>query len=577
MTLVRFIARVLCAALLGVVVGAVLTPSPVRACSCDSSQTPIRDQIGEAEIAFVGRLTESTVLDPAQTLGYDTFDRRYEFVVQEAVKGVEAGDQVVMFGSTIETSCGSTLLDETRDRHAIISRAYGGPFVADSSPACGRAPGITELLDADLALPPTLDGQLSLLAVGRLSEAELIGFDASGHPLNYGDVEGTAGTLAICPASTTAVILEQPRGADRADLVIRDVATLQVRRRIQLELPAGFQQSSRGMFTAGAQLNCLDSTATEVVAVLSWENSAEEQTIVIHVRPDLAGGVVVHAHGMADRARFDPRLGDVVAVVGGSLLRIDLSGAEHVVAQLTDAATTGYGTLFIKPDESDGWWVGLGDGDYTLATRLKLLAHVGHDGVVERWPVQPAEWLDDVYWDPVVAVEGALLAANARIPLPALGSSASGVSVVSEQAWLPLGKQLGDGRSIAQLDNEAGRSFHVVAVDASLATLQHVAELRSAVAVLDGPLVVAPVIDSVTPPDQLVDSPWITRSADAGLSAPVSTPSSPVAEDADESLANSEYMDDAGLAPVVVVVAVLAVAAAATVTVMWARRRRRPG
>jgi hypothetical protein len=114
----------------------------------------VADQVGQSDIAFVGRVEVSEMLDPpVRGDVYGSFERRYELVVDHAVKGVRTGDRVVMFGDSSVTSCGSSELEEAVKVRAIFGSNVDGRFVADSTPPCSAAPTVEELLAADLTLP----------------------------------------------------------------------------------------------------------------------------------------------------------------------------------------------------------------------------------------------------------------------------------------------------------------------------------------------------------------------------------------------------------------------------------------
>lgn len=567
-----------------VVMSTVRPAGYVSACECDYSSPSLADQVGAAEIAFVGRLDASAQLNPPEEHGGSSYDRRYELVVESPVKGVGVGDRVTMFGSTVETSCGSSLLDEQLDQYAIVTSSYGGPFVADSTPTCSRVPTVPELLAVDRQLPPTAAGELSLVVEGRLGEAELVGYDESGRVLSYGDVRGTGGPLAVCPSSSRLVSLEQPSVSGGPELIVRDAATLQIVERSALELSPDLPSETGWLLVGGADLTCLSQDGRETVITLSWENATDGDTLVIHHRPDEAGGTTVAAYVRADRATFDDRIGSVVAVANGELVRLALTGSRSAIAQVADPATEpGYGALFITADDADGWWVGVGDSEREIPSRLQALVHVGADGVVERWPVTLSadlEWMHFSEASPRI-VNGAIVGDSVRIPLPVIGSSTTAAPVIPEPAaQVPYRVRLDDGRTVSPRTDEVIAAFELTSADGSAVTLQHLAAVRLAVAVPAGPWV-EPGSVVRTVPDELVDSPWIQRtmtgaSADTTMVEPnASSEEGAAGTTSSAPPPQRAAAESGGVSPLSVIAAVIGFTACAGGAIWWIARRRR--
>lgn len=488
----------------------------VSACSCGLLFPTVADSIGWHDVAFVGRLDSTESVDPAEFADSDEyFDVRYELTVEHAVKGVTIGDRVVMFGNGRGTSCGTSELEGDQELYAILSTEYDGHFVADSTPPCTPLPSIDELFAADLTLPPTSPGPVSLVVVGRLGEAELVSYDADGRPVAYGDLLPRTGQPVVCPGSKRLVQLEQDRSGARTALSIRDLATLEVIDRIDIIVPGGPigpADDLKWSLIDGAELACRSQDGRDVVGLVPSESNGGRQTVVVGVRPDDAGGIDVTSHGRMSRAQRVPSSDDVVGVKDGALVRFgtDETSEERVIAQLTDGpAEADFDAVFVTPDGADGWWVGLGHGG-ERATTSRVLVRVGAAGEVERWPVENAPDRASA----VVVAGDRLEGAGYFIPIPAPGSSTTGatVSAVVHDEFT-YGDDLGDGRRVRSVDDETSPSVELIGTDGATTELSHLLEVRFAVGVPDGPVVDPESIrrDLAT---QLVASRWITPASE---------------------------------------------------------------
>jgi len=216
----------------------------------------------------------------------------------------------------------------------------------------------------------------------------------------------------------------------------------------------------------------------------------------------------VSLHGRASRAQHDPASDDVVGVRNGEFLRIDTdTGSETVVADLLDRpAEAEYDAVFVEADDGGGWWIGLGDGDYELATTLRVLVHVDANGSVERWPVHSPP--ESVYGADLT--NGQLTGDGFALAVPAPGSSAGGTAVtadITDSYSRPL--VLADGRSLRTVTNEGSSTVELLAEDGDATTLQNLLEARYVVAVPGGPTV-EPIDADRTLTVPFVVSPWIT-------------------------------------------------------------------
>lgn len=570
--------------------GTLIVPEgTVSACSCDLAFPTIADSIGGAEVAFVGRLDSTEEIDPSQLEGdYEYFDVRYELIVEHAVKGVENGDRVVMFGDiNVGSSCGTSELEPGQERYAILSDDRSGRFIADSTPPCTRMPSVGELLDADLTLPETSPGPVDFVVVGRLGEAELISFAADGHPVAYGDLPVRAGRPAVCPGGERLVQLEHGWDEDHPVLTIRSLASLEVIDHIEVSDAALSDADVESFLVHGAELDCRSPDGYDVSAVLTWENTADGETVSVLIRPDEAGGVQVAFHGRLSRAVPDPSSDDFVGVRDGAFIRVDPSDSldEHVIAHLAEGpAEAGFDALFVKSDGVDRWWIGFGGAEDDLADRLEVLILVNADGETERWSVDDAP--DNFY--SVVLTDGVLVDVGHGIPLPEPGSSATVASVVAvPREGYGYDVELGDGRSLRYVFDETASEADWFASGEQPTLLRSLFDVRSAIAVEDGPAVDSSSIRREPIPYR-VDSPWITPNGLAAIDRePVeatevspSTSSSSTATDGADAVVSETPTSEAarssssesGRGPIVAAVVLVALAAIAAVVI----RRRWP-
>lgn len=513
----------------------------VAACSCEEQYPAVADSIGRADIAFVGRLDRIAELDPP-IHEFNYYDVRYELIVEHSVKGVEDGDRVVMFGDVNGgTSCGTSELTPGQDLYAILSNDYDGRFVADSTPPCSPVPSIDELRSIELTLPETSPGPVSVVVVGQLGEAELISYAYDGRPVAYGNLPWRAGQPGVCPGSERLVQIEQNRD-ELTELVIRELGTLEVVERIELDeldTDAATSVELRQFLVDGAVLECRSGNGGDVVGLLSWENTSDGQTSV--VRFDGANGsVLVSVHGKTTHAQHDPFSDDVVGVKGGEFVRIDTNiGNETVVADLlVRPGEADYDAVFVETDDAGGWWIGLGDGEYELATNLRVLVHVDADATIVRWPVQSPP--ESIYGADVT--EGRLIGDGFTLTLPAPGSSTDGAVVTPEITDLyarPLA--LGDGRSLQSVTGEGVSTVELLAANGDPTTLQHLLQARYAVAVPDGPTVNAGAVDR-TFSMLSVESPWITPGGEPAFDSTTTT----TIEDPGAALDSTEEPQSAG-------------------------------
>jgi hypothetical protein len=224
------------------VVLSLLAAPAARACSCFLGDP--RDALANADGAFIGTLTEVTTVadDPAYA--------DYSFEVETAVKGA--------FGTTLELRAGST------DASCAFEAQPGDRVGAFLSMQDGRWwSGLCNQIDPELLLRaaaplPAPDGRgPARFVLGiNLGDTRLMSLDAQGRTLAYGDGDGAAIDVDLCPGSRRVV--EGARVARTGLAVLREVPSLRVLR--QTEVVAG-PRSPR------VDVACLTRSGNRILAV----------------------------------------------------------------------------------------------------------------------------------------------------------------------------------------------------------------------------------------------------------------------------------------------------------------------
>lgn len=219
-----------------------LVAPAARACSCFLGDP--RDALANADGAFIGTLTDVTTVvdDPAYA--------DYTFEVETAVKGD--------LGTTLELRAGST------DASCAFEAQPGDRVGAFLSLQDGRWwSGLCSQIDPDLLLRtaaplPAPDGQgPARFVIGiNLGDTRLMSLDAQGRTLAYGDGDGLAIDVDLCPGSRRVV--EGARVARTGLAVLREVPSLRVLR--ETEVVAG-PRSPR------VDVACLTRSGSRILAI----------------------------------------------------------------------------------------------------------------------------------------------------------------------------------------------------------------------------------------------------------------------------------------------------------------------
>ncbi len=516
----------LCALIVAALMVVLAPGEQASACDCANDTSTVADKVGWSDLAFVGELLDTGSIDPPVDGGPEgSLDLEYRLVVREAMKGVEVGDVVTMFGSTTGTSCGTAELEGRGPLFAVLSsstqffRDGVARFVADSSPPCQFPVSVDALRALDAPSAPTSRGPVSMIVEGQLGEAELIAYDDAGQPVAFGDRLDRASRPAVCPESERFVHVEQTLNVDAPALITtRETATLEVERQAEV---VGLDPWLGRSIVDGV-VDCRSVDGEMLTVLMPWEQSPREATSIVSIGSSEGGvrAATTTSHERLSAARFDPGSGEVIGVRDGAVIRVSPAAPdlETPVAMVADPATEpGLDAMFIEPDGFGGWWIGLGDGQFT-AERLTVLAHVGPDGAVERWPVRPADYV----WR-MRASDGQLIGGGQSLTLPELGTATTGAQVTLETHEVRGADVLADGRRIVHPADSETPEVAVLGRDGGTVVLEDLRVFGRATAVPNGPVAAARPTEGPEPLERF-DSEWIVA-AGLGASGPSSPPS----------------------------------------------------
>jgi hypothetical protein len=198
-----------------------LAAPAARACSCFLGDP--RDALANADGAFIGTLTD------VRTVSDDPAYADYTFEVETAVKGP--------LGTTLELRAGST------DASCAFDAQPGDRVGAFLSMQDGRWwSGLCSQIDPELLLraaaplpAPDGHGRARFVLGINLGDTRLMSLDARGHTLAYGEGDGLAVDVDLCPGSRRVV--EGARVARTGLAVLREVPSLRVL--LQVEVVGG--------------------------------------------------------------------------------------------------------------------------------------------------------------------------------------------------------------------------------------------------------------------------------------------------------------------------------------------------
>lgn len=228
--------------IVAVVLLSLLTAPPVRACSCFLGDP--RDALARADGAFVGTLTDVVVAPDGSSYA------DYTFEVETAVKGT--------LGSTIAVRAGAN------DASCAFEAQPGDRVGAFLSLQDGRWwSGLCNQIDPDLLLraaaplpPPDGRGPARFVIGINLGDTRLMSLDGQGRTLAYGDGDGLAVDVDLCPGSRRVV--EGARIARLGLVVLREVPSLEVLRRTEVV---------SGPRSPWVDVACLSRSGNRIVAI----------------------------------------------------------------------------------------------------------------------------------------------------------------------------------------------------------------------------------------------------------------------------------------------------------------------
>ena len=215
---------------------------PASACSCAAGEP--RDRLQEADAALVGTVSDRS----GGPLGMGTVTVTID--VEHDLKG-NLGDEVQLETNAQGSACGLELNEGART--GLFLTLVGDHW---TSSLCQQIDP-EELLRAAEPLPePTGKGPIRFLVGGNFGEARVLALDEHGRTLAYGWGAGNVYDLEVCPGGRLAV---ESVSEDRVgSLVVRDVATMAILRRIEL-----VRTKSPSIY----EVACLDAGATHLLAI----------------------------------------------------------------------------------------------------------------------------------------------------------------------------------------------------------------------------------------------------------------------------------------------------------------------
>jgi hypothetical protein len=228
-----------------------------RACSC-APQDP-RKQLDRSAAAFVGTFLHREEKEPPEP-GQPIDSGRpmiYTFRVDEEIKE-ELGDTVEVISAAEGPSCG---LEVTEGQQiGLFLDSIKGEWHAS---LCDQIDP-DELREAAQPLPePDGEGPIALLAGASMGDVRTVALDNQGRTLAYGEGDGVAVAIAVCPGSLRAVelVFRWPRPMMVA---VRNLRTMRVVRETRLQIGGrgsrldGLAAGCRGRFARSAYVFATD-------------------------------------------------------------------------------------------------------------------------------------------------------------------------------------------------------------------------------------------------------------------------------------------------------------------------------
>jgi len=342
----------------------VVTALPAKACSCALGDP--RDAFAASDGAFIGTLTSQTP-DPSDP----SYGSIYAFTVEEAFKG-DLSETVEVHAASNGAACGLEV--PLGGRTGLFLDLIDGRW---SSSLCQQiAPD--DLRAAAQPLPePDGVGPIAMLVSGSYGEAGIVALDSEGRTLAYGERDPDSGPLHVCPGSRR--FLEVHGGFRRPELAIRDTASLDVVREIDLPLGVWPYRNLEPV-----AMTCADENA-DVVYLAALRYGGNEEDSVFKITPDNVRRIYRGKVGDFHFEGTDLYLTE--GARGRFLVRLDLDAPErHGLATVPGRST--------QPRVSpNGRWVALRAG----ADRMKLVVVNTETGRV-RSKLMPPGTAGEALW-----------------------------------------------------------------------------------------------------------------------------------------------------------------------------------
>jgi hypothetical protein len=354
-------------------VASVLLASPMHvalACSCAGGDP--RDQLAEADAAFVGQLIATEGATSSGGITSSGALITWTFQVDVSVKG-ELPDQVDVESASSGDSCGFEI--PLGRQVGVLLSAEGGTWHGG---LCTQMdPDV--LLEAAGPLPaPTGIGPATFLVGGSFGEARLVALDVKGRVLGYGAGRGETIAVDVCPGSRMAV--ESVADDKEAFVAVRDLRTMTIRRSVPIP--------SDGEFDLYA-VACLDEDGRRVLALDAWDGGPARLWLV----DGDERRVVFEAHVREATLQDDRAL---LVLPDGALVTVGADGDRITLGRVP----VGVSGVALSPDGSKAAGTDYGGNDPAQSPTEVVVIHLP-DGPVLRAALDgwndggDVSWIDD--------------------------------------------------------------------------------------------------------------------------------------------------------------------------------------
>lgn len=356
--------------LLSTAIAAIVVASPMQvalACSCAGGDP--RDQVAEADAAFVGQLIAREQAPSSGGIVSSGGMVTWTFRVDVSVKG-DLPSEVDVQSPASGASCGFEI-PVGRQAGVLLTEGGGnwhGGLCTQMEPDV--------LLEAAGPLPaPTGRGPATFLVGGSFGEMRLLALDAKGRILGYGAGKGETVAVDVCPGSRAAV--ESVARDREGSMSVRDLGTMAILRTVRIPSEGDFKLY---------RVSCLDEKGRRVLAldgrgggpVRLWLVNGDRSRVVFEA--DVREATL---HG--DRA--------LVLLPDGELVSVDADGHRTSLGRVP----SGVSGLALSPDGSKVAGTLYGGGRPGQPPTEVVLVHLP-DGTVLSAPLE--RWNDggDVAW-----------------------------------------------------------------------------------------------------------------------------------------------------------------------------------